>query len=67
MPVKTTAEAIFGAIVVFHLAGLCQAEVLMVTLRWAHRGTELLCFHLLTAVFNARYKYDPRRIHDVVL
>lgn len=49
MPVKTTAEAIFGAIVVFHLAGLCQAEVLMVTLRWAHRGTELLCFHLLTA------------------
>lgn len=49
MPVKTTAEAIFGAIVVFHLAGLCQAEVLMVTLRWAHRGTELLCFYLLTA------------------
>lgn len=31
MPVKTTAEAISGAIVVFHLVGPCQAEELMVT------------------------------------
>lgn len=31
MPVKTTAEAIFGAIVVFPLVGLCWAEALMVT------------------------------------